>query len=81
MLHCSDLLGVHTDTLPCLDDKAEVLDALDLEVTLVDVDLQASLLESLQDLSDLLPVIGEGTAGVDENVVNVRRAELVEVLL
>jgi hypothetical protein len=39
LLYCSDLLGVYMDTLPCLDDEAEVLDALDLKVVLVDIDL------------------------------------------
>jgi len=39
LLYCPDFLGVDADTPPYLDDKTEVLDALDLELALVDIDL------------------------------------------
>ena len=76
-----DLFRVDSDSLPYLDDEPKIFDALHLEVALVDINLESSLLEPLQDLPDFLPIVGEGTIGIDKDVVDIRRTELVEVLL
>ena len=73
-----DFVQVHCNAFSA-DDEAEEFHRGDRELTLLDINLEAGLAESIQHLADMLLML-QRILRVDQDIINVGSAEIIKVI-